>query len=329
MSKTLNLLTAREYFKPFSYQWAADAALLQNQMHWLPDEVPMADDVRDWVTKVTGAEKNLVTSILRFFVTGDIDVQANGHLRLAEVIRPPECSMMLSAFANMETIHILAYAHLIDTLGLPEAEYKAFLEYEEMKSKHDYFDTFNVSDKREIAKTLAAFGAFVEGVQLFSSFAILMNFSRFGKLKGVGQIVAFSAKDEDLHSESVIKLFKAFVKENREIWKDDLKREIYEIAETMVSHEDAFIDLAFKMGPIQGLSPEELKQYIRYIAGRKLRALGMKDIFRVKQNPLPWMEWMLGKEHTNFFEGRATAYSRGAMTGTWDDAWKVHEATDD
>ena len=107
--------------------------------------------------------------------------------------------MMLSAFSNIETVHIAAYSHLLDTIGMPEIEYQAFLKYKEMKDKFDYMQTFTVNSKYEIAKTLAAFGAFTEGLQLFASFAILLNFPRFGKMKGMGQIISWSVRDETLH----------------------------------------------------------------------------------------------------------------------------------
>ena len=133
---------------------------------------------------------------------------------------------MMGSFANMESIHQHAYSLLLDTVGMPELEYKAFDEYEEMAKKHDYINNFKVraSNKKSIAKALAVYSAFTEGLQLFSSFIILLNFSRFGKMKGMGQIVTFSIKDESLHVEAMTKLFREFVHENIDIWQDDFKR---------------------------------------------------------------------------------------------------------
>merc|ERR1712124_765 len=115
-----------------------------------------------------------------------------------QVFKPIEIQMMLSSFSNIETIHIDAYSYLLDTIGMPEIEYQAFMKYKEMKDKYDYMQVFNISDKMNIAKTLAVFGAFTEGIQLFASFAMLLNFQRFGKMKGMGQIVAWSIRDETL-----------------------------------------------------------------------------------------------------------------------------------
>ena len=156
--------------------------------------------------------------------------------------------MMLSAFSNMETIHIAAYSHLLDTIGMPEVEYSAFLEIKEMRDKYDYMQKFNTNTKINIAKTLAIFGGFTEGLQLFATFAILLNFPRFNKMKGMGQIVTWSARDESLHTESIIKLYNTFVSENPDINKEELERDLYIACNTMIEHEDAFIDRAFELG---------------------------------------------------------------------------------
>jgi ribonucleoside-diphosphate reductase beta chain len=159
-------------------------------------------------------------------------------------------------------------------------------------------------------------------MQLFSSFIMLLNFPRNGKMKGMGQIVTWSIVDETMHTENMIKLFKEYVKENPEIWNDELKGKLYTIAEQMVLLEDRFIDLAFSMGPMANLDAGDVKQYIRYIADRRLISMGLKGIMKVKRNPLPWVEEMINAPtHTNFFENRATDYAKGALSGTWDDVW--------
>lgn len=233
--------------------------------------------------------------------------------------------MMLSAFSNMETIHIDAYSHLLDTLGIPEVEYQAFMKYKEMKDKYDYMQAFNVDTKSDIAKTLAVFGAFTEGLQLFASFAMLLNFQRFGKMKGMGQIVAWSVRDETLHTNSIIKLFRTFISENPEIWNKDLQDFLYQACEAVVEHEDAFIDLAFQFeGAIEGMTDRDIKSYIRFIADRRLNQLGLKNIYNIQKNPLPWLDEMLNApEHTNFFENRVTEYAKSATEGSWEDAFSI------
>ncbi len=318
----MSLLEERVQYKPFSYPWAYDAWLMQQRVHWLPEEVPLADDVKDWHRTLSNAERNLLTHIFRFFTQADVEVNNCYMKHYSQVFKPTEVQMMLAAFSNIETVHISAYSHLLDTIGMPETEYSAFLKYQQMKDKYDYMQEFGVETNRDIALTLAMFGAFTEGLQLFASFAILMNFPRFNKMKGMGQIVTWSVRDESLHTQSVIKLFRTFIHENPEIWDEEFERELYVSCDTVLTHEDAFIDLAFEMGGIEGLEAREVKQYIRYIADRRLSQLGLQPVYRIEKNPLPWMEEMLnGVEHANFFENRATEYSKAATQGSWEEAF--------
>ena len=312
----MSLLDADPVYKPFKYPWAYDAWLKQQQIHWLPEEVPLADDVKDWHRILTPQEKNLLTQIFRFFTQSDVEVN-NCYMRhYSRVFRPTEIQMMLAAFSNMETVHIAAYSHLLDTIGMPEIEYSAFLRYKEMKDKYDFLQAFKSNSKREIACTLATFGAFTEGLQLFASFAILLNFPRFNKMKGMGQIVSWSVRDETLHTNSMIRLFSTFMSENTELRSNSLDQELQEICLKVVSHEDAFIDRAFELGGVEGLEGADVKKYIR------LRQLGLDPCFEITENPLPWVEEMInGVEHVNFFENRATEYSKAATKGSWGDVF--------
>ena len=324
MATKLKLTDERSYFKPFNYAWAYDAWLKHEQSHWLHTEVPMNEDVKDWKSKLSDAEKGFLTNIFRFFTQGDIDVAGGYVNNYLPNFPQPEVRMMLAGFAAREALHVAAYSHLIETLGMPESTYNEFLEYEAMKEKHDYLQELSVEtqDKTTIATNIAAFSAFTEGMQLFSSFIMLLNFPRHGKMKGMGQIVTWSIVDETLHAENMIKLFREYVNENLDLWNDGLKGKIYTIAEKMVELEDKFIDLAFAMGAMDNLTPEDVKKYIRYICDRRLISLGLKGIFKVKKNPLPWVEEMINAPtHTNFFENRSTDYARGALSGNWGDVW--------
>jgi ribonucleoside-diphosphate reductase beta chain len=284
----------------------------------------MLEDVKDWKNRLTASEKQFLTHIFRFFTQGDVDV-AGGYVKNYLPYFPqPEVRMMLLGFAAREALHIAAYSHLIETLGLPDTMYNQFLEYDAMRQKHDYVLDIagQNSTKQNTAKHIAVFSAFTEGMQLFSSFIMLLNFPRNGTMKGMGQIVTWSIVDETMHTESMIKLFRTYIEENKEIWNDELKGELYTIAERMVQLEDKFIDLAFQMGEMQRLSSEDVKKYIRYIADRRLISLGLKGIFKVKKNPLPWVEEMVNSPvHGNFFENRVTDYAKGALSGSWDNVW--------
>ena len=321
---TSKLTDERNHFKPFNYPWAYDTWLKHEQSHWLHTEVPMSEDVKDWKNKLSDEEKQFLTHIFRFFTQGDIDV-AGGYVRNYLPYFPqPEVRMMLSGFAAREALHIAAYSHLIETLGLPETTYNQFLDYQEMRDKHEYVMDLSSRNgtKESTAEHIAVFSAFTEGMQLFSSFIMLLNFPRTGKMKGMGQIVTWSVVDETMHAEGMIKLFRTYIEENKEIWNDELKGRIYTIAERMVQLEDKFIDLAFSIGAMEGLNSEDVKKYIRYITDRRLISLGLKGIMKVKKNPLPWVEEMINAPtHTNFFENRATDYAKGATTGDWGDVW--------
>lgn len=322
--KELKLTDDRDYFKPFKYPQFYDAWLKHEQSHWLHTECPMLEDVKDWKKKLSEEEKNFLTNIFRFFTQGDIDVAGGYVQNYLPYFKQPEVRMMLLGFAAREALHIAAYSHLIETLGMPETTYSEFLEYQEMREKHEYI--LDLSSKNgtieSTAAHIAAFSAFTEGMQLFSSFIMLLNFPRHGKMKGMGQIVTWSIVDETQHCEGMIKLFRTYIHEHPEIWNDSLKSKIYSIAEKMVVLEDKFIDLSFNTGAIEGLTSEEVKQYIRYIADRRLISMGMKGIFKVKKNPLLWVEEMINAPtHTNFFENRATDYAKGSLSGSWDDVW--------
>jgi ribonucleoside-diphosphate reductase beta chain len=320
----LNLMDDRSSFKPFNYPWAYEAWLKHEQAHWLHTEVPMAEDVKDWKKKLTPAQKHFLTNIFRFFTQGDIDVAGGYVTNYLPYFKQPEVRMMLLGFSAREALHIAAYSHLIETLGMPESTYAEFLEYQQMREKHEYFMDLSNSNgtKESVATNIAAFSAFTEGMQLFSSFIMLLNFPRHGMMKGMGQIVTWSIVDETMHAENMIKLFRTYVEENRELWNDELKGKIYTIAEKMVDLEDKFIDLSFSMGDMPDLTAEDVKKYIRYIADRRLISLGLKGIFKVKKNPLPWVEEMINAPtHGNFFENRVTDYAKGALKGDWHDVW--------
>ena len=313
----MSLFKERNYYKPFDYEWAFESYGTMQKMHWLPSEVPLHEDIRDWNERLTKEEKNLINQILKFFTQGDVDI-AKAYLdKYIPKFKPPEVRMMLSSFATSEANHAHAYSLLNDTLGEPSLlDFKAFQEYKEMADKHTYLFKDKGEGVEGFVRDIACFSAFGEGLQLFASFVMLLNFQRYGRMKGMCQIVTWSIRDETHHVESMIKLFKTLIKENPKIWRDKFKKTIYQTARDMVELEDKFIDLAFEMGGIRGLTSDEVKKYIRYIADRRLLQLSLKPNYGVKDNPLGWLDWVLnGVEHANFFENRATEYNKGATTG--------------
>lgn len=310
----------RTFYKPFEYPWAYDLYKKHEQMHWLPEEVDFRDDVRDWNEKLSVAEKHLLTQLFRFFTQGDIDV-ASGYRKIfmPEFGDVPELAMMMMSFAAREAVHIDAYSTLIETVGIPDTTYSQFMEYKAMMDKHEYLDV-----SRSLLENLAVFAAFGEGMQLFSSFAILMNFERYGKMKGMCNIVRWSIKDEAVHVEGMLRLFKTLYTELSEKEKKSLEESVCFIGHKMVNLEDTFINLCFSSGPIEGLTPEDMKEYIRFIANSRWTQLGFSGTLfsMVTKNPLSWLDWVInGQEHTNFFEAKPTEYTKAAVRKSEVIAW--------
>ncbi|UTC29898.1 ribonucleoside-diphosphate reductase I subunit beta [Bajunvirus bajun] len=324
------ILESRDFYKPFSYPWAFEAYEVMQAMHWLPHESPMADDLLDWNTKLTVAQREFLTQLFRFFTQADVDVAAAYIEKYLPRFKHPELRMMLSSFATAEANHIHAYSTLIDTLGIPESEYQAFQAYEAMREKHEYMAERETGKSiADLVVDIAVFSAFGEGMQLFSSFALLMNFQRQGLMKGMTTIVEWSIRDESHHVASMIKLMHAVVKEHPRTWNDETKKRIYQACRDMVTLEDAFIDQAYTFAEVDasgektmmGVTIGQAKEYIRYIADRRLIQLGLKPNYGQKENPFPWLDWIMNAPtHTNFFEGRSTEYGKGGVKG-WDKAF--------
>jgi len=305
-------------YKPFQFPWAVELVKKHEEIHWVEDEAELSEDVQDWKIKLTQEEREFVTQILRLFTQSDVQVGENYHELLIPKFRNNEIRNMLSSFANREGVHQRAYALLNDTLGLPDEEFHSFLEYSEMSDKLDFMSQGEIKTHTGMALALAQ-SVFNEGMSLFASFVMLLNFQRFGKMKGMGTIVEWSIRDETMHVQGVAKLFREFCNEKPRIVNDELKSKIYEIAKNGVKLEDKFINLAFNgLTEVQGLTKADVKTYIRHIADRRLLQLGMKPIFKQKDNPLPWLDWVLnGASHDNFFEKRVTEYSVNGLSGDW------------
>ena len=313
----MSLLEESKTYKPFFYPWAVDLVKKHEEIHWVEDEAELSEDVQDWRTKLNDGEKEFITHILRLFTQSDVQVGANYHDFLIPKFKNNEIRNMLASFANREGVHQRAYALLNDTLGLPEEDFHKFLEYSEMADKIEYMQDNNNQTHTGLALALAQ-SVFNEGMSLFASFVMLLNFQRFGKMKGMGTIVEWSIRDESIHVQGNAKVFRTFCDEHPRIVTDELKSKIYQMSKDAVALEDKFIKLAFKGNVIEGITEKEVKQYIRHIADRRLLQLGMKPKFNVKDNPIPWLDWVLnGASHDNFFEKRVTEYSANGLEGNW------------
>jgi glutaredoxin 3 len=313
----MSLLQESKTYKPFVYPWTVDLTVKHEEIHWVETEADVGEDINDWKLKLTSGEKEFITHILRLFTQSDAQVGQNYYNYLIPAFKNNEVRVMLGSFANREGTHQRAYALLNDTLGLPDEDYHKFLEYKEMSDKIDFMQGNDVSTNTGKALALAK-SVFSEGVSLFASFVMLLNFQRFGKMKGMATIVEWSIRDETLHVEGNAKLFRQFCSENSAVVNDEVKSKIYQMATQVVELEDRFIELAFNGNDTQGITADEVKQYIRYITDKRLLQLGLKAIFNIENNPIEWLDWILnGVSHDNFFEKRVTEYSVNGMTGDW------------
>jgi len=311
-------------YKPFYYPWAMEYAEKHEKIHWGTWEAKLQEDVKQWKNGgLTDQERKHITSILRIFTQSDCAVAGNYCDQFIPVFKNNEIRNMLLSFANREGTHQRAYALLNDTLGLAEEEYSSFLSFTEMREKIEFMQETGIHNDHPTLKAIGtslAQAVCNEGMSLFSAFVMLLNYQRFGKMKGMCEIVEWSIKDESLHTEAMTKLFQTFCEENPRVVNNELKKQIYTNFTRAVQLEDALVDLIYENdeNEICTLKGKDIKTYIRYLADRRLLQLGLKPIFEQKENPLPWLDWIVsGDSFKNFFEGVVTDYNASGMTGEW------------
>jgi|TARA_B110000483_G_scaffold239894_1_gene319357 ribonucleoside-diphosphate reductase beta chain len=320
------IIEPRVVYKPFEYQEAADYWLKQQQAHWIHTEVPMMSDLADWNSNLNETEKNIIGSILKGFAQTETVVNDYWTQLVTKWFRKPEIIAMATTFGAFETIHAEAYSLLNETLGLDN--FDEFMEDEATMAKIEALtsirDSFSgETDWHEVAKSLAIFSAFTEGVNLFSSFAVLLSFKMRNKLKGVGQIVEWSIRDESLHSEAGCWLFRTLIKENPELKTPELEAAINEAALLSLQLELNFIKKCYELGDLEGCSQYDLEHFIKNRVNTKLADLGYKGIIsEIDMTAVERMKWFDhlsgGKQHTDFFANRVTNYSKGNMN--WDES---------
>jgi ribonucleoside-diphosphate reductase beta chain len=310
----MSLLKPRVVYAPFEYERAYEFWLTQQQSHWLHTKANLSKDILDWKFNLTESEKHLIGFILKGFTQSEVFIQDYWACNVSRWFKKPEIQMMSSSFAAMESIHAVSYAYLNQTLGLED--FSAFLHEPTAKAKIDRLMMVKGKSKKDIARSLAIFSAFNEGVNLFSSFAILFNFSRFKKMKGLTDIIKWSALDEALHSQAGCWLFNTLIEENPEIWDDELKKDIYDAARITIELEDHFIEKAFELGDVQGINKAGMKNFIRDRCNSKLQSIGLKKNWKnIDQKLLEEMSWfymfVFGNKSDDFFATRVTDYAKG------------------
>ena len=314
------LTEPRHFYKPFEYPQAFEYYKNQHRAHWLADEVPLASDLNDWRLNLNESEKNLIGNILKSFAQTEVHVNDYWSSKISQWFPKPEVVAMASAFGAFEAIHAEAYARLNDELGLDN--FQAFMEDEASRNKIERLLETPSETLEEKALALAIFSAFTEGVNLFSSFAILMSFQLRNMLKGTGQIVEWSVRDESLHSTAGCWLFRTLMQESPELDTVEMRNNVIEACHLSVKLEFDFIDKAFEMGEIEGLNKDQLKNFIKARANDKMKELGYNPVYNdIDPALLKQMEWFghltSGKTHQDFFANRVTDYSKS--TGDWSD----------
>ena len=326
------LFQERVPFKPFEYPtYFNDGWMPQQQAHWLHTEISMQGDVKDWNERLSPSEKNLVGNILLGFAQTECAVSDYWTNMVTKWFPKHEIRQMAMAFGSSETIHATAYSYLNETLGLEDFE--AFLHEPAIANKFELLTETtadwthedlakNAEARKEVGKSLAIFSAFSEGVSLFSSFAVLYSFQMRNYLKGIGQQMKWSIRDESLHSKMGCQLFRHMCDEFPEL-KNECKETIEEAAKLIVELELKFIDKMFEMGDLENLKSSDLKEFIKARTNTKLKELGYDPIFDYNKKKAENLDWFYhlsgGTTHTDFFATRPTDYSKAGEGEDWED----------
>ena len=303
-------------YKPMKYQWAEDLRQEHENTHWITDEVDFSQDLVDFRVKLSDNEREFVKNILSIFTQSDFGV-ANYYVDfLLPKVQNNEIRGMLSSFNGREWEHQRGYAQLNESLGLPESYYTDFLEHTATLDKWNfYIDNDRVTENFLLA---IAKQVLTEGISLFGAFIMLKNFERHGLLMGTCKINEWSLRDETMHVEGNAKLFRVIAIENPELFTDKVKQTIVDMCKEAVDIEKRFIDFAFNGYEIRDLKAEDVKNYIEFIANRRLMQLSLDPIYSIKDNPLPWFEVIVnGSSLQNFFEGRSADYDVSGLKGTY------------
>ena len=320
----MGLFDKRIAYKPFEYPvYFTEGWMKQAQAFWLHTEISMSGDVKDWNEKLTPEEKNLVGNILLGFAQTECAVSDYWTQKVVGWFPKHEIQQMAMMFGSQETIHAVAYSYLNETLGLEDFE--AFLQDEATMERFDNLVSYEGDDRRGIAKSLAIFSAFAEGVSLYSAFAVLYSFQLRNLLKGIGQQMKWSVRDESLHSKMGCQLFRHMCDEDNGLL-NECREDVITAAEAMLKAEENYIDKMFEQGDIENIKAYDLKQFIRKRLNEKLVELGYVDLgsyFAFDESGAKNLEWFYhltgGVTHTDFFAIRPTDYSKANEGEDWGD----------
>ena len=322
----MGLFDERVAYKPFEYpEYYTEGWLKQAQAFWLHTEISMQSDIKDWNEKLTSKEKSLVGNILLGFAQTECAVSDYWTQNITRWFPKHEIQQMAMMFGSQETVHAVAYSYLNETLGLEN--YEAFLHEPATAKRFENLLAYSGKDPVKIGKSIAVFSAFAEGVSLYSAFAVLYSFQLRNLLKGIGQQMKWSVRDESLHSKMGCQLFRHMCEEDKELL-NLCREDVINAAETMIKLETAYIDKMFEAGEIEGISSYDLIQFIKKRTNEKLVELGYIDLgsyFPFNKEAAANLDWFYhltgGVTHTDFFAIRSTDYSKAGENEDFEDIW--------
>lgn len=331
--KIINCRADLNQLVPFKYKWAWDKYLDGCANHWMPNEVSMAADVALWKDPngLTDDERTIIKRSLGFFSTADSLVANNLVLALYRHITNPECRQYLLRQAFEEALHTHSYQHIIESLGLDEAE--VFNMYRELPSvarkaswalpftqslSDPNFHTGTPENDQRLLRDLIAFYVVFESIFFYVGFTQILAMGRRGKMVGTSEQFQYILRDESMHANFGIDVINTIKIENPHIWTDEFQADVLAMIKEGVDLEIQYAHDTMPRG-ILGLNATMFTDYLQYIANRRCVQLGLSEQYPGVKNPFPWMSEMMDlKKEKNFFETRVTEYQTGGAL-KWDD----------
>lgn len=318
---------------PIKYAWAREYYKSGVANNWVPEEVPMQDDVELWKRQGEGAlskdERHLIMRNMGFFSTAESLTANNIVLSIYRHITNPEARQYLLRQGYEEAIHTDTFIYCCDTLGVdPEEVYRAYETITSIKDKDEFvvdmtktlLDQTFVTDTTEniqmFLHDLVGYYVIMEGIFFYAGFVMMLSFKRQNRMIGIAEQFQYILRDESIHLAFGTDLINGIVQENPKVWTEEFKATLVKNIVRGVELEKAYVDDCLPIG-ILGLNPEQVKTYVEYIADRRLERIGLPKQWNSK-NPFPWMSEVIDlKKEKNFFETRVTEYQTGGQLD-WD-----------
>ena len=321
---------------PFKYEWAWEKYIKARENHWMPDEIPMQDDVTQWRSDgiLTEEERQVVKRSLGFFATADSLVANNIVLGVYRLITNPECRNYLLLQASEEALHTHAYQYCIQSLGMDESE--LFNMYREIKSVGDKsvwalnktsllsdpnFNTGTLAADRRLLENLIAYYCVVEGIFFYCGFALILSMAREGKMINTAKQFEMIMRDESMHINFGIDMINQIKLENPHLWDEEMQNKASTLIQEGLELEVAFARDTMPQG-IQGMNVELMTTYLQYIANRRFASLRLPELYDAPENPFSWMTRTIDQQkQVAFFEQNVADYQIGGGIKWDEDEW--------